>query len=132
MHGRLQLLLLRATDLERSAHFYRDLVGVPLEYGDNRRSGDPWIGGGHYEYSWREGGYFHFSIFAGSSEDHTSGMHVGFEVEDLASMHGRLVEAGVPVLHEPRAEPWGTVARYRDPDGNVLELVEPGPPRKRG
>jgi hypothetical protein len=40
-------------------------------------------------------------------------------------MHRRLVEAEVPVLHGPRAEPWGVTARYTDPDGNVVELVEP-------
>jgi catechol 2,3-dioxygenase-like lactoylglutathione lyase family enzyme len=129
---RLQLVLLRATDLERSAQFYRDLVGIPLEGGDNQRPSDPWIGGGHYEYSWRDGGYLHFSIFAGSATNYTSGAHIGFEVEDLESLHGLLVHAGVPVLHGPRAEPWGTVARYRDPDGNVLELVELRPPRDRG
>jgi catechol 2,3-dioxygenase-like lactoylglutathione lyase family enzyme len=122
--GRLQLVLLRASDLERSARFYRELLGVPLEPGDNRRPGDPWIGGGHHEYSWRDS-YLHFSIYPGTAQEHTCGAHIGFEVEHLQSMHRRLVEAEVPVLHEPRAEPWGMTARYTDPDGNVVELVEP-------
>jgi predicted enzyme related to lactoylglutathione lyase len=120
---RLQLVLLRASDLERSAHFYRDLIGIPLEPGDNRKPGDPWIGGGHHEYSWREGSYLHFSIYPGSAQHHTSEAHIGFAVDDLESMHGRLVGAGVAVLHAPRSEPWGTTARYADPDGNVVELV---------
>jgi catechol 2,3-dioxygenase-like lactoylglutathione lyase family enzyme len=123
--GRLQLVLLRASDLERSARFYRELIGIPLERGDNRRPGDPWIGGGHHEYSWREGGYLHFSVYPGSAQEHTSGAHIGFHVEDLQAMHRRLVEADVRVLHAPRAEPWGTTARYADPDGNIVELVEP-------
>jgi catechol 2,3-dioxygenase-like lactoylglutathione lyase family enzyme len=125
MLGRLQLVLLRASDLELSARFYRELIGIPLERGDNRRPGDPWIGGGHHEHSWREGGYLHFSIYAGSAQEHTSGAHIGFQVEDLQAMHQRLVEADVPVLHAPRAEPWGATARYTDPDGNIVELVEP-------
>jgi catechol 2,3-dioxygenase-like lactoylglutathione lyase family enzyme len=119
-------VLIRASNLERSSHFYRDLVGIPLEPGDNRRPGDPWLGGGHYEHSWREGSYLHFSVYPGTAENHTSGAHLGFQVEDLPLVHQRLVKAGVPVLHPPRAEPWGTTARYADPDGNVVELVQPG------
>ena len=124
MLGRLHLVLLRASDLERSARFYRELIGVPLERGDNRRPGDPWIGGAHHEYSWRDS-YLHFSIYPGSTEEHTSEAHIGFQVADVRAMHQRLVAAGVPVLHAPREEPWGTAARYQDPDGNVVELVEP-------
>ena len=33
--------------------------------------------------------------------------------------------AGATLVHEPRAEPWGTSARYRDLDGNVVELTQP-------
>jgi catechol 2,3-dioxygenase-like lactoylglutathione lyase family enzyme len=121
------LALVRASNLERSTHFYRDLVGIPLEAGDNQRPRDPWIGGGHYEYSWRVGSYLHFSVYPGTAENHTTGAHLGFQVEDLDLVHDRLVRAGVPVLHEPRAEPWGTTARYADPDGNVVELVQTGP-----
>jgi catechol 2,3-dioxygenase-like lactoylglutathione lyase family enzyme len=123
--GRLHLVLLRASDLERSAHFYRDLIGVPLEPGDNQQPGDPWIGGGHHEYSWREGGYLHFSIYPGNADHHTANAHLGFQVEDVESIHRRLASSGVRVLHAPRTEPWGKTARYSDPDGNVVELVEP-------
>jgi hypothetical protein len=27
-------------------------------------------------------------------------------------------------VHEPTAQPWGTSARYRDLDGNVIELTQ--------
>lgn len=125
MLGRLALVVLRASNLERSAHFYRDLIGIPIEPGDNDAPSDPWIGGRHHEYSWRDGAYLHFSIFPGSAPKHTSGAHIGLHVDDLQVMHERLVLAGIPVLHPPRVEPWGRTARYADPDGNIVELTQP-------
>jgi predicted enzyme related to lactoylglutathione lyase len=123
--GRLALVILWASDLERSVRFYRDLVGIPLTLGDNGKPGDPWIGGPHHEYSWREGAYLHFSIFPARNGVNTSGAHIGLHVVDLAAAHTRLVHGGAEVLHEPRVEPWGTSARYSDPDGNTLELTQP-------
>lgn len=32
---------------------------------------------------------------------------------------------GALVLHEPRPEPWGRSVRYRDLDGNTVELTQP-------
>ena len=55
----------------------------------------------------------------------TVGAQVGFRVDDIDEAHAAAVAAGAEVLHEPRPEPWGTSARYRDPDGNVIELTQP-------
>ena len=44
---------------------------------------------------------------------------------DITAAHQAAVAAGAEVLHEPRREPWGTSARYRDPDGNTVELTQP-------
>jgi catechol 2,3-dioxygenase-like lactoylglutathione lyase family enzyme len=125
-----QLALLRASDLQASVTFYRDLVGIPLKPGDNNRPGDPWIGGTHFEYSWRTEQYFHFSIYPGNPSKHTAGAHLGFRVDELELVHQRLIQGNAPVLHPPRVEPWGLTARYADPDGNVVELVQPA--RARG
>jgi len=34
------------------------------------------------------------------------------------------MSAGVEVVHGPKSQPWGRSARYRDFDGNVIELTE--------
>jgi catechol 2,3-dioxygenase-like lactoylglutathione lyase family enzyme len=60
---RLVFVLLNATDLEQSIKFYRDIVGIPLEPSHNEPNDDPWMGGHHAEFSWRQGAYLHFSIF---------------------------------------------------------------------
>ena len=47
--------------------------------------------------------------------------------DDFARDHRRLREAGVAFLEEPRREPYGTVAVFRDPFGNRWDLIEPRP-----
>jgi len=43
---------------------------------------------------------------------------------DLVAAHAVAVEAGAEVLHEARLEPWGTSARHREFDGNIIELTQ--------
>jgi predicted enzyme related to lactoylglutathione lyase len=47
------------------------------------------------------------------------------QVRDVHEEHRRLVDAGVPVLREPRREPWGLVELWvADPDGVRIVIVE--------
>lgn len=51
--------------------------------------------------------------------------HVCLTVEDLATAHQELVEAGVHVNSEPNVDASGTRWMYlRDPDGNIVELIQ--------
>jgi len=123
--GRLAVIVLHASDLERSASFYRDVVGVPLVAGENEPRSDPWTGGAHAEISWFEGAYLHFAVVPANPPQRpvTTGVQIGFRTADLEAAHGRAVAAGVTVLHPPRQEPWGWTARYLDPDGNIVGLA---------
>lgn len=50
---------------------------------------------------------------------------VSFTVGDVGAVVAQLAAAGVPIVGEPEAQPWGaTLAHVADPDGNVLTLVE--------
>ncbi len=50
--------------------------------------------------------------------------------DDLARDHRRYRDAGVVFVREPAREPYGTVAVFRDPWGNLWDLIEPAtPPR---
>jgi predicted enzyme related to lactoylglutathione lyase len=123
----ISLLVLEVKDLAISSRFYRDAMGIDLhEGGDNEAGGDRWISGQHQAISFKEGGYFHFSLYAAKGEP-TTRAQVGFVVPDLAKAHARAVEAKVKVLHPPRPEPWGETARYEDPDGNFVSLTQPKP-----
>jgi predicted enzyme related to lactoylglutathione lyase len=122
---RLVVVVLHASDFERSADFYRRVVGIPLASGANEPQGDLWIGGAHAEISWFDGAYLHFAVVPALPPQRpvTTGVQIGFRVPDLDAVHGRALEAGVPVLHPPRDEPWGRTARYLDPDGNVAGVA---------
>jgi catechol 2,3-dioxygenase-like lactoylglutathione lyase family enzyme len=46
------------------------------------------------------------------------------ETDDLARDHAAMLAAGVVFEEEPRREPYGTVAVWRDPFGNRWDLLE--------
>ena len=52
--------------------------------------------------------------------------HVAFEVDDLDETYERLVSVGIPFNSTPCVSPdyYAKVAFCRDPDGNLVELVQ--------
>lgn len=46
------------------------------------------------------------------------------ETADFAADHARMLAAGVRFEEEPRHEPYGTVAVFRDPWGNRWDLIQ--------
>jgi catechol 2,3-dioxygenase-like lactoylglutathione lyase family enzyme len=90
--------LLRPTDPERSRTFYRDTLGLAIyrEFGDGPERGTVFfVGGGFLELSGR------------AAEPPAPGMALWLQVRDLAATRHELGERGVPILREPRQEPWG-------------------------
>ena len=120
--GRLVVVILEVSDLDRSEVLYRDGFGLDLHQGDNRLE-DRWIGGRHAEISWLEGAYLHFALYP-AKEKPISGAQIALSVVDIDKAHVAAVRAGARVLHEPRSEPWGRSGRYEDFDGNVIELAQ--------
>jgi uncharacterized glyoxalase superfamily protein PhnB len=50
---------------------------------------------------------------------------IWLQVRDVHAEHARLAAAGVPVIREPAAEPWGLTEMWiEDPDGVQIVLVE--------
>lgn len=45
--------------------------------------------------------------------------------DDLERDHAAFRAKGVPFVREPRREPYGKVAVFRDPWGNLWDLIEP-------
>lgn len=126
--GRLVTVVLEVSDLERAVAMYRDGFGVDLHLSDHEGgdhgADDRWISGRHAAITWSEGAFLHFALYE-SKGQRTSGAQVSFRVDDLDRAHEAATAAGAQVLHEPRPEPWGRSARYRDLDGNVIELTQP-------
>jgi predicted enzyme related to lactoylglutathione lyase len=120
--GRLVAVILEVSDLDSAVALYRDAFGLDLHPGDNGVD-DRWVGGRHAEISWREGAYLHFALYP-ARERPTSGAQIALSVDDIDHAHAAAVRAGAHVVHEPRTEPWGRSGRYRDFDGNVIELTQ--------
>ena len=112
---RLVFVGLHVRDFGASAWFYREAFGVEFRQG---QAPEP-----HAEVSWRDGAYLHLALFP-AEPGVTQNAEIGFYVDQLDEAHARAVAGGAEVVREPRDEPWGRTAAYRDPDGNLVTLTQ--------
>jgi len=122
--NRLVAVVLDVSDLERSVALYQDGFGLDLHLGDHDGD-DRWTSGRHAACSWTDGSFIHFALYASKDRTATARVQVAFQVDDLSQAHRRATEAGAEVIHAPKSQPWGRSARYRDFDGNIIELTQP-------
>jgi len=50
---------------------------------------------------------------------------MGFEADDVRATYEALTARGVEFTEPPTAQPWGTQAVFRDPDGHLFVVVQP-------
>lgn len=111
----LNLVVIRAADLERSARFYRRLG---LDFISHRHGSGP-------EHLAAEMGGMVFEIYPRRSEENTpGGLRLGFRVTSLEAILAALTEAGAPLVSAAKDSPWGRRAVVDDPDGYRVELTE--------
>jgi catechol 2,3-dioxygenase-like lactoylglutathione lyase family enzyme len=130
-------------DAERSLSFYRDLLGLQVE-ADQSEHGDfietilavPGVRVRTVKLSAREGPTLLELLEFEDPEGPDDGppslkrigpTHAALTVDDLDRLHARLTEHGVRFLSPPQRSVDGRarVAFCADPDGTLLELVEP-------
>jgi catechol 2,3-dioxygenase-like lactoylglutathione lyase family enzyme len=111
-------ILIRPSDLARSQHFYRDVLGLAVyrEFGPRDSPGLVFhAGNGMIEVS-------------GSGAPQPQDLALWLQVRDVEAEHQRLTDAGVPIDRPPRLEPWGLIEMWlHDPDGLAIVLVEVPP-----
>jgi catechol 2,3-dioxygenase-like lactoylglutathione lyase family enzyme len=118
--GQMEILssrtLLRPTNLARSHEFYRDTLGLAIyrEFGSREAPGLVFfLGNGLLEVSGQ------------STRPPGEGFAIWMQVRDVHAEHRRLLAAGVTILREPQAEPWGLVELWiADPDDVRIVMVE--------
>lgn len=108
-------VIYRPRDFESLVSFYTDTLGLRIyrEYGADGRVGGVvlFLGGGFLE------------LAAGGTP--SPPVTLWLQVADVAGEEARLRRAGVSVVKETAAMPWGLVECWvRDPEGNQLCLVE--------
>ncbi len=120
-------VLIHSPQPARLAAFYRDALGLPLV---------PVEADGLAPHFACELGGVYVAVMPGARQGKSPGRTcVAFMVDDVEAAVRSLEAAGARVLDRPRATALGTIARLRDPEGNLLELYQPPeapwpPPRR--
>ncbi len=115
--------MVRVSDVEKSLHFYRDLLGLKeVRRSDNEKGRYTLIflaAPGQEEtpieltYNW-------------DPEDYTGGRnfgHLAYEVDDIYAFCEKMMEAGVTINRPPRD---GRMAFVRSPDAISIEILQKG------
>ena len=109
----------RAKDPKTLMLWYKEHLGVSLIPTSAEQS--PWQ---------QEAGATAFAAFKETSTyfDPQKGWMLNFRVRNLDKMAAQLQAAGTEVKIDPQTYPNGRFAHLHDPEGNPLELWEPGKP----
>lgn len=109
-------VLLRPRDLERTAAFYEQQLGL-VRYRD---WGDP-VGGIVY---FLGGGFLELTR-GGPDATPPAGFRLWLQVADAHAAADELAGAGVTIDEPPEKKPWGLIEfTIHDPDGTELVLIE--------
>jgi len=109
---------LYVSNLERSLEFFRDTLGLSVQYSDTQ-----------FGYASIDVGAIRMGLAQVDTGDtqqralvgRQSG--IGFATSDLGRTHAELSSAGVVFTLPPAKQPWGaTMAMFEDPDRNVFYL----------
>ena len=117
----LSIVLLLARDADRTAGFYRDVLGVPLvgEEHDGR----------HRHYAGRLGPLY-FTVqpavdFAAPPPGGYDALQLGFTVPDLDAFVAGLAGHAVAPLHPPQPFEYTRYVTLLDPDGRHVRVMTP-------
>ncbi len=114
--SRLGIVMLTVDDLNRSTAFYRDVLGLPFQFGSPEFA---FFDGGGVTLCLREGPRGAAPVQEGRTE-------FVFTVDDVDAAHAALTARGVAFRVEPRVVTGDQLAAdFRDPDGHVLSIFGP-------
>jgi catechol 2,3-dioxygenase-like lactoylglutathione lyase family enzyme len=117
----LSAVLLTSRNPDRLAHFYKEVLELPLkveQHGDSVK---------HYGC---ELGDLHFAIHPfenfKESECEVGSVKLAFEVFDMESFVTKMKERNVSFLYPPKQMGPMLITATKDPDGNLIELTQLG------
>jgi predicted enzyme related to lactoylglutathione lyase len=102
---------LPVTDMDTSISFYRDKLGLDVV---------------EQEGGWTEvtAGDQVIGLNRGESPAGDGGAVIAFATTDIDGTVSELKERGVEFKGEISEHPWGKIAPFADPDGNILQVIE--------
>ncbi|HEX6700944.1 MAG TPA: VOC family protein [Gaiellaceae bacterium] len=114
MIGRLEIVMVVVSDMERSVAFYRDTLGLQVV------EQSPY-------WSELDAGTIHVGLHPseGGEVPHGEGVTLLFYVDDAEQTVGQLRERGAEIAMEPKRQEWqGVLAAVKDPDGHLIQLLQ--------
>ena len=126
---RLSLIALLVRDYDEAIDWYTRVLGFRLVSDEDQGGGKRWV-----VIAGESGGSLLLAKAKKPEELGAVGNQFGgrvglfLDVDDFEEAHARLLAGGAVFEEEPRYEPYGTVAVFRDLYGNRWDMIEP----KRG
>jgi catechol 2,3-dioxygenase-like lactoylglutathione lyase family enzyme len=118
MTVKIGMLMLGVTEMPRSVAFYRDVVGLPVQFGND-------------EITFLDAGGVTLVLQKRRQlppPDDGARTEIVLPVEDIDAAHRMLRERGAKFRVEPRIVTGDRLAAdFRDPDGHVLSIFGPRP-----
>jgi predicted enzyme related to lactoylglutathione lyase len=100
-------------DMDRAVAFYRDALGLSVRFQDGTRWAQFDAGGVNFSLSAPE-----------EAAEGATGAVVIFEVDDIDAARTRLEAGGARVLVDRDMGAHGRSLSFRDPDGNLVQLLQ--------
>jgi predicted enzyme related to lactoylglutathione lyase len=111
----LNLVVLRSSDIERAAVFYRELG---LVFTRHKHGSGP-------EHYTSEASGLVFEVYPPTPKSSpTLGTRIGFRVDSVDEVCNLLSKIGAVIITPPADSEWGRRAVVKDFDGHVVELLE--------
>jgi catechol 2,3-dioxygenase-like lactoylglutathione lyase family enzyme len=113
-------------NVEAAVAFYRDVLGLDVEYDGDGEYADVKVPGIlHYGLWDRRAAAESILGDRGRAGELALGFSLGFEVDSTEQSSTTSAGRGLDVIHSTRTEPWGqVVARFALPSGAVAEFSE--------
>jgi lactoylglutathione lyase len=115
MIGKLALVMIIVSDMDRSVAFYRDVLGLAVE-----QESDAW--------SQLDAGTISIGLHHGREgvvANPEGGAEIAFYVDDAHKAVEELRSRGAEIAQEPEREDFGGLLAYvKDPDGYLIQLLE--------
>ena len=123
--------VLYVADMARAVAFYRDELGLEPMTGDPERFQSFRAGPGQVLLLFKRGGTLEPTAVPGGiipPHDGAGPHHIGFAIAaaDYETWLARLHEHGIAIESETKWERGGRSLYFRDPDGQLVELITPG------
>lgn len=121
MFKKLFAICLIVKDFDKSLTFYRDTLGLEVNYTEGKFA--------NFKLEGTELAVFGkkaaTAMFPAKFMKPSGGFLIGFQVGDLAKESAKLEKKGIRMFEGPKDTKWGQkVAYFHDPDGNIWEISQ--------